>query len=299
MSSPPDWMREGRDWPNRSASRFVETSRLRFHVQEMGEGPILLLLHGTGAATHSWRDLMPLLAKQFTVIAPDLPGHGFTTGRPRAGLTLPAMASSIGELLRSISAQPALVAGHSAGAAVALQLILDGAVRAPVIGLNPALTPFQGFAAQLFPAAARMLFVNPLVPHIFAGIARVPGEVERVLRRSTGSRIDERGVALYARLFACAGHCAGTVEMMANWDLDRFSARLDELDTPVLLLHGERDRAVPEESVKAAQARVNGSELDTLAGLGHLMHEEAPAAVAERIVSYAAAQGILAAEGAT
>lgn len=298
MSGGPDWLREGRDWPNREASRFVETVRMRFHVQEMGQGPLLLLLHGTGAATHSWRDLMPLLAEHFTVVAPDLPGHGFTTGRPRAGLTLPAMASALAEMLRSISAEPALVAGHSAGAAVALQMVLDRAVRSPVIGLNPALTPFQGIAAQLFPAVARMLFVNPFVPHIFAGIARVPGEVEKVLRRSTGSRIDARGVALYARMFASSGHCGGTVEMMANWDLDKFSARLGEIDTPVLLLHGALDRAVPEASVTAAAARIAGAQLDTIEGLGHLMHEEAPAMVAARIAAFAQAQGVLTGEKA-
>ena len=54
--SKPEWKREGRDWPNREASRFVLASGLWWHVQVMGSGPVLLLLHGTGAATHSWRD---------------------------------------------------------------------------------------------------------------------------------------------------------------------------------------------------------------------------------------------------
>ena len=83
--SGPRWEREGRDWPNRTYSRFVQAARLRWHVQLMGDGPALLLLHGTGAATHSWRALAPLLAERFTVVAPDLPGHGFTQGRPAAG----------------------------------------------------------------------------------------------------------------------------------------------------------------------------------------------------------------------
>jgi len=62
MMVKPDWDREGRDWPNRAASRFVQASGLRWHVQVMGEGPTVLMLHGSGAATHSWRDLAPLLA---------------------------------------------------------------------------------------------------------------------------------------------------------------------------------------------------------------------------------------------
>ena len=60
------WSRDGADWPNRDASIFVEAAGIRWHVQRMGEGPPLLLIHGTGAATHSWRGLLPLLAQHFS-----------------------------------------------------------------------------------------------------------------------------------------------------------------------------------------------------------------------------------------
>ena len=62
----PDWDRDGRDWPHRAASRFVDAAGLRWHLQEFGapQAPGLLLLHGTGAATHSWRGLAPLLAER-------------------------------------------------------------------------------------------------------------------------------------------------------------------------------------------------------------------------------------------
>ncbi|MDU3043759.1 MAG: alpha/beta hydrolase, partial [Bradyrhizobium sp.] len=63
MSDKPNWSVDGKDWPNRAASRFVDAAGLRWHVQMMGEGPVALLAHGTGAATHSWRDLAPLLAR--------------------------------------------------------------------------------------------------------------------------------------------------------------------------------------------------------------------------------------------
>ena len=88
-----DFARDGADWPNREASRFVEAGGLSWHVQVMGQGPDLLLLHGTGGATHSWRGLAPLLAQHFRVVAPDLPGHGFTTARRAPDLSLPGMAA--------------------------------------------------------------------------------------------------------------------------------------------------------------------------------------------------------------
>ena len=68
----------GKDWPLRQHSRTVTAGGLSWHVQIMGTGPVLLMLHGTGASTHTWRALMPELAKHYTIVAPDLPGHGFT-----------------------------------------------------------------------------------------------------------------------------------------------------------------------------------------------------------------------------
>ena len=109
----PDWARDGADWPHRAASRFVEAGGLTWHVQRMGpntaDAPPLLLLHGTGAATHSWRGLLPLLAADRDVIAPDLPGHGFTSARPSGFVSLPWMARAVGELLATLDVAPALL----------------------------------------------------------------------------------------------------------------------------------------------------------------------------------------------
>ena len=89
---------------------------------------MLLLLHGTGAATHSWRDLAPLLARDFTIVAPDLPGHGFTQAPESDRLSLPAMARAVAALLKQLALAPELIVGHSAGVAIALRMVLDKAV---------------------------------------------------------------------------------------------------------------------------------------------------------------------------
>ena len=119
MTRKPDWSVEGRDWPNRNASRFVLAGGLRWHVQIMGSGPTVLLLHGAGAATHSWRDVAPILASNFTVVAPDLPGHGFTDTPASRGLSLDGMASGVSRLMDVLDARPVMAVGHSAGAAIA------------------------------------------------------------------------------------------------------------------------------------------------------------------------------------
>ena len=285
--SGPRWEIEGRNWPNHAASRFVETTSIRWHVQIAGEGPAVLLLHGTGAATRGWRDVLPRLAQHHTVIAPDLPGHGFTQGRPKQGLTLPGMATALAALLEKLDARPILIAGHSAGSAIALQLVHARGETTPIVGFNPALMPFPGLAAKLFPSLAKALFVNPFVPRILAGIAKIPGETGRFLRRATGSTIDAKGIAAYEVLMSNHRHCGGAMEMMASWDLESLSRLLPQIGSPVLLVHSSADSAVPLDSVERAAKFIPDCRLEVLPGLGHLAHEEQPARAADFIRAFA------------
>jgi magnesium chelatase accessory protein len=281
-----NWAREGRDWPNRAASRFVRAGGLDWHVQVAGQGPVLLLLHGTGAATHSWRDLLPALADRFTIVAPDLPGHGFSPIASARQLSLPMMSRAIAALLDELALSPEIILGHSAGAAIAVTMAQTGAAKPRrLIALGGALLPFPGIAARLFPAMAQMLFINPLVPRLFTLQARIPGEVGRFLARSTGSRIDATGIGFYERLLRNPGHVAGALGMMANWDLETLKAALPQLSCPLHLVHGEKDAAIPVRVAHDVAALVPGAEVSLLPGLGHLAHEEDPQTVAAMIRS--------------
>jgi len=284
-----DWNREGLIWPHRNASAFVQTGAARWHVQRMGSGTPLLLLHGTGASVHSWRGLMPLLAQSHEVIALDLPRHAFTTGHDAYAMSLPAMAKEIAGLLRALDVEPAAIIGHSAGAALGLQLALDHGFGGPIVGLSAALRPFPGPFAQIFPAVAKALFINPLVPRIFAGTVDVAGGAGRFLWRSTRSRIDAKGIACYRTLLTHPGHAGGALAMMANWDLPSLRARMGSVRNPVLLLHGESDPAIPLAWAREAQGWLREARLDVLPGLGHLAHEEAPEKVAAQIAGFLAA----------
>lgn len=281
MSRPLVWETDGRDWPHRQTSRFVQAGPMTWHVQELGDGPVIVLLHGTGAATHSWRHLMPLLAERHRVIAMDLPGHGFTRGRPAGGLTLPGMAGAVTALIDKLDLRPAQLIGHSAGAAIALRMAREGFEVPEIIGLNAALSPFPGFFAPLFQGLARALVLNPLVPRLFAASARTSGDTGRLLVRSTGSNIDAEGVRCYAMLLGNALHCRGALEMMAGWDLAGLQRDLPKVMARVRLIHGAKDAAVPVSSVEQAVKLMPQATLEVLAGLGHLAHEERADLVAE------------------
>ena len=280
----PDWEREGLDWPNREASRFVQAGGLRWHVQRMGQGPVLLLVHGTGSATHSWRDLAPRLAERFTVVAPDLPGHGFTQSPPKAaGLSLPGMAGGLAALLDALGTKPDLAVGHSAGAAILARLCLDGAI-APraLVSLNGALLPLRGLAAHWFAPAARLFVSNPLLIRVFAWRAQAPDSVERLFA-TTGSNLEADGLKLYRRLISTPSHVASTLGMMANWDLMPLKRDLPGLRTPLILVSAERDGTIGPADARKVSALVPGSEVVALPEVGHLAHEERPDRVAELI----------------
>lgn len=290
MSRALDWNREGRIWPHRDASSFVPAGSATWHVQRMGEAegkPQLLLLHGTGASVHSWRDLMPLLAGHFDVIAMDLPRHAFTTGHPPTDMALPTMASAIADLMRRMSLHPAIIVGHSAGAALALQLALDHHYDGPIAGLNSALRPFPGPAAQLFPALAKLLFVNPFVPRIFSAAASFGSEGERFLYRSTGSHIDQAGIDCYTTLLCNSHHTKGALAMMANWDLPTLRTRMTEVQNPVLLVHSDKDKAIPLDWAREAQGWLPNARLEVMEGYGHLTHEENPEGAEKLILEFA------------
>lgn len=286
------WDLDGRDWPNRDSSQFVQASGFRWHVQRKGAGAPLLLLHGSGASTHSFASLLPLLAQRFDVIAPDLPGQGFSAQPPEEVYSLPGMARAVAELLRKLEVEPALIIGHSAGAAVGVRMSLDrlSAPRA-IVGVNAALLPFDAATAPIYSGLAKMLALNPVVPWLFTKIAQRGSTIERLIDE-TGSRISERSLRIYRRLAATTSHVSATLHMMANWNLAELQRDLPRLATPLHLIVGSRDRTISPGQAARVKELVAHCEVETLPGLGHLAHEESPSLVAEHIFGVAARYGV-------
>lgn len=282
-----EWERDGRDWPHRDHSRWLQAGGLHWHVQVAGQGPVLLLLHGTGASSHSMAGLLPLLAQRFTVVVPDLPGHAFTEALPGAA-SLPAMSRALGALLAVLGvAPPALVAGHSAGAAIGARLVLDGHAPArAVVAINGALLPFDGLAGLLFTPLARLVGGGPLLPGLVSRLVARQARDPRALRRlidGTGSAVPPASAALYARLVQSPGHVAGALAMMSHWDLRPLAEALPRLPAPLWLLASDRDRMVPPAQAHELARRLPGARCVPLPGTGHLAHEEQPAPVAALI----------------
>ncbi|MGV8938363.1 MAG: alpha/beta fold hydrolase BchO [Allorhizobium sp.] len=269
-----DWDKDGQDWPHRSASRFVETGGLRWHVQEMGpeHAPVLLFLHGTGASSHSWRHTLPLLATEHRVVAVDLPCHGFSRPRGPTDLSLTGMTRSILDLLAALELAPFAIIGHSAGAAIAVSVAAAAAkVRAPkVIAINGAFLPIRG--DRLFSPMAKVLFANAFSASMFSILARTTPIGGNMLS-ATGSRIDPAGAAIYRRLLTSSGHVRGALGMMAAWDLTRFDTLLRTLPGGMTLIAARDDPMVPVKNSEHGATLVKGAHLALADRGGHLLHE--------------------------
>ncbi|MFN3663569.1 alpha/beta fold hydrolase BchO [Yoonia sp.] len=272
-----------RDWPLSEYSRQILHRPHRWHVQEAGQGPLILLIHGAGGATQSFRHLFPVLTQTHHVVAIDLPGQGFSQmgARQRAGLD--HMTGDILSLCRAEGWNPAIVVGHSAGGAIALRLWELGLRPGRIVLINAALSNFKGVAGLLFPFMAKALAATPFSASIVT--ATSSRNVVQNLIRGTGSVLDEAGVDLYHRLITDRGHIDGTLAMMAQWSLDGLLARLADIIVPVHLITGANDKAVPPSVSHETANILPQAKLTELPGLGHLAHEEDARTVANLIMA--------------
>lgn len=278
IDSPSGLQRVPLDWPLRAHSRSVRLGALDWHVQCLGQGPTVLLLHGSGASAHSWAGLVPVLARHATVIAPDLPGHGYTLGARLDALSLPKVAQALQALLEALALPaPALVVGHSAGAALGLRWLLSHAAQPPraLLGFNPSLiAPPAVYTRVLGPLITPLATSSP-VAGLLARWSAPSGMVGRLLD-STGSRLTPHQRAHYERLFRRPDHVRGAMGFMAAADLGALLSASAGLRTPCRFVLGERDAWVPEQPLRRIIAQsLPQAEVTTWAG-GHLLHEVEP-----------------------
>jgi putative magnesium chelatase accessory protein len=276
------------------AHAYFHSGGIRWNVLSAGQGPRLLLLHGTGSSGSSWGRLIDVLGGSFEILAPDLPGHGHS-GAPAPGESgLDAYAAAVAGLVTDLGAWPDIIIGHSAGAAIGARIALEArADRVAVISINGALRPLHGWAAATFVPLAKVLGWNPLVPGLLASMVRTDTRAVRRLLDSTGSHIDAEMLSRYEQLMRSPEHIAGTLRMLTHWNLRRLVPLLHRLGPRLTLITGGADRTIAPQDADWVQARVPGSAQVSLPALGHLAHEEAPEAVARVVVTVARGRGLL------
>lgn len=259
---------------------------------------VVLLLHGTGGARHSWAPVLEHLDPSIGVLAPDLPGHGLSACDAHARHGLRDMAADLIALIEAEGlSRIDVVVGHSAGAAVALELVVEAPVTIEVdavLGIAPSLVPPPSlYSLLLGPLLAPLVGSEPSV-QLAALLARSTGMTDRLLA-STGSRIDERQRDAYRLLLGDAAQMRGAINFMAATDLPALLERLREVRVPCEFIVAEDDPWIPVVPLTAIIAKhLPRARVELWRG-GHMLPEADPQRVAEAIalrISRARANGM-------
>ena len=267
--------------------KFLDLHGERVAYRDEGSGEVLLLIHGMAGSSDAWRDLIPRLAKNYRVVAPDLLGHGQSV-KPRGDYSLGAFAVSLRDLLDELGIAQATIVGHSLGGGVAMQflyqhpdycerliLISSGGLGSdvgfilrllsapgaefvlPVIAPSPVLKVGNKIGSWFTASGMR----NPRASEIWRAYSSFSDRPTRdAFLRTLRSVVDYRGQAVSA--------------------LNRLHVRSE---LPTLAIWGEDDQIIPVEHGHAAMAARPGGRLEVLPGVGHFAHVEAPNEVAEII----------------
>lgn len=247
-----------------------------------GEGPAILLIHGMAGSSRTWRDVMPLLARDYTVIAPDLLGHG-ESAKPMGDYSLGAHASGLRDLLAgALGIDHATLVGQSLGGGVAMQL----AYQHPELCDRLVLVGSGGLGREVS-WLLRMLTLpgaEYLMPLFFPRFLRDRGNELSGFLRDRGIRAPHAAEMwrAYASLAEPDNRHAFVKTMRAVIDPGGQTVSANDRlyltgSVPSLLVWGDQDDIIPVEHAHAAHARMPGSRLEIFEGAGHFLHVEEPA----------------------
>ncbi len=247
-----------------------------------GEGPVVLLVHGMAGNSASWSRVIPTLARRFTVLAPDLFGHGSSSKHPLGEYSVSGHANLLHDLLAALGHERATLVGQSFGGGVVMQLAyqfpdqcerlvlvssgglgrevgtllrmlsLPGAEHVLPLGCSPRLRDAGARIGEWL--AGLGLRAGPVVQEIWRGYAGLADRDARVaFFRTLRAVVDAGGQAVSAvdRLYLASS-------------------------TPLLIVWGSEDALIPVDHAHAAHAAIPGSRLEIFPGVGHFPHVEAP-----------------------
>ena len=246
-------------------------------------GPVIVMLHGVGDSSTTWEPVHAKLAQRFTVIAPDLLGHG-ESDKPRADYSLAAFANGLRDLLTALDIDRVTIVGHSLGGGIAMQF----AYQYPQFVERIVLVSAGGVTKDV--SLALRLAAMPMGAEALS-VLRVPGAVpalelaSRAVGNVVGSKRLTRDAASLPRLVGglrkpgAVAAFARTLRAVVD-TRGQFVTMLDRTylmpGLPVQIIWGENDQIIPVSHARLAHEQIPGSRLEIFQESGHVPHDTHP-----------------------
>jgi pimeloyl-ACP methyl ester carboxylesterase len=258
-----------------------------------GWGPVIVLIHGVTGSSDTWLDVIEPLAEKYTVVAPDLLGHG-ESAKPRGDYSLGAYASGVRDLLGAIGHDRGTIVGHSLGGGVAMQmayqfpercerlvLVSSGGLGREVnLMLRAAVLPGSELVLPLL-ASSRVLNASSAVGAFLGRLGMRAGpDIEEIWRGF--SSLNDVG-ARAAFIHTLRGIVDPGGQRVNATDRLYLAQRV-----PTMLLWGERDPIIPVEHGRAAHEIIPGSRFESFPNAGHFPHRTDPRAFVRQLDEFIA-----------
>ncbi|MBL0421861.1 alpha/beta fold hydrolase [Ramlibacter sp. AW1] len=265
--------------------RSIVAAGVRTNYHDVGEGPPLVLLHGSGAGVtgwENWHGVMPALARSFRVLVPDIIGFGFTERPEGTRYSIKLWVQHLIGFLDALGIERPVLVGNSFGGALGLALSLRNAHRVSRMVLMG--TPAGEFQQRA--ASARSWYYEPSLAHMAELLRSFPHDpavvTDEMVRLRHEVTLMAGGMEAYRKLFPEPG-AAGetrTVKGIAEEDLRT-------IQTPILALHGRDDERVPPECGIRIGLQCPNADLHLFSKCGHWVQIERQAEFVELTTRFA------------
>jgi pimeloyl-ACP methyl ester carboxylesterase len=274
------------DWKLRKEFSY-STGKIRYDIE--GDGPPLVLVHGTPWSSYNWRHIIPALANWWTVYYYDLLGYGQSGKYPDQDVSLGIQNKVLAALLDHWELKSPFVVGHDFGGTTVLRThLLENRDFRKIVLMDPVAIGPWGSAFFQHVKENQSTFVGlPDYIHEAMLLAYVRGASHHQLTSETLSDIikpwlNEIGKSAFYRQIAQADQRF----------TDEIESMYASITRPVLILWGEQDEWIPIAKGRKLHRSMPSSELVTIPNAGHLVQEDAPAMVVSHIIKFLTEQGV-------
>jgi pimeloyl-ACP methyl ester carboxylesterase len=269
-------------------SWFTTVDGVRIHFQEAGDenAPPMILIHGFISSNLVWNEVfLPLAQAGFHVIAPDLPGYGYSDKPSDGEYTIAAQARAVVGLMDKLGIDRATIVGASYGGAVAATIALDHPDRVAKLILVGAVSNDE-VKKKLLLRLVRVPVVGDLATPLFLGSRWILRKRTEEVYRRLGYPLDERKLEARHHLLATSNTHRAMIRTVRRWSADRISREASLIRPPTMLIWGEEDTHIPISDAFRLRDTIPNSRLIVFRHCGHLPPTEYPAKFVEVVVDF-------------